>query len=155
MKFTTQEEYGLRLLVRLGFAKINGQGLTIPEISTKEQITEPNVAKILRVLRLAGFLESERGRLGGYSLTKNPDEINIGEVMSILGNKFFDSSYCENQSSTEICTHSLDCSIRSFWKIIQQSIDTVINKLTLEDLMGTEKQLFEGINKTSTSDKTN
>lgn len=88
MRFTSQEEYGLRLLLRLGYAHQKGMGLTIPEISTKEQITEHNVAKILRVLRLGGFLESERGRIGGYTLTKNPDDIIIGEVMSVLGGKF-------------------------------------------------------------------
>jgi hypothetical protein len=36
MKFTSQEEYGLRLLVRLGYAHFKGIGLTIPEISIKD-----------------------------------------------------------------------------------------------------------------------
>ncbi|MCW8850139.1 MAG: Rrf2 family transcriptional regulator, partial [Melioribacteraceae bacterium] len=85
MKFTSQEEYGLRLLVRLGYAHNSGIGLTIPEISGKEQISEHNVAKTLRILRMGGFLESERGRLGGYTLTRNPDQIIIGEVMNVLG----------------------------------------------------------------------
>ena len=148
MKFTSQEEYGLRLLVRLGYAHEEGVGLTIPEISNKEQITEHNVAKILRVLRLAGFLESERGRTGGYTLTRNPNEIIIGEVMEVLGSKFFESKFCETHSpDLSLCTHTPDCSIRSFWKIIQSSIDKVMNGLTLQDLMGTEKIFFEETNK--------
>lgn len=144
MKFTSQEEYGLRLLVRLGYAHFKGIGLTIPEISIKEQITEHNVAKILRILRLGGFLESERGRIGGYTLTRDPEDINIGDVMSVLGNKFFESSFCETHSpDLSICTNTHDCSIRSFWKIIQNSIDKVMNGLTLRDLMGKEKEFFE------------
>ena len=154
MKFTSQEEYGLRLLVRIGYAHTNGLGLTIPEISSKENITEHNVAKILRILRLGGFLESERGRSGGYTLTRTPEKINIGEVMDVLGNKFFDASYCETHApDLTICTHTPDCSIRSFWRIIQDSIDKVMENLTLKDLMGTEQLFFEETNKKIVSEK--
>jgi Rrf2 family protein len=148
MKFTSQEEYGLRLLVRIGYAHNNGLGLTIPELSSQEKITEHNVAKILRILRLGGFLESERGRTGGYTLTRNPNEINIGKVMHVLGNKFFETSYCETHSpDLSFCTHTPDCSIRSFWRIIQTSIDKVMDNLTLKDLMGTEQTFFEETSK--------
>lgn len=156
MKFTSQEEYGLRLLVRLGYAHHRGIGLTIPEISSKEHISEHNVAKTLRILRLGGFLESERGRLGGYTLTRNPDQIIIGDVMNVLGGKFFDPSYCESHSpDLTFCNHTPDCTIRSFWKILQNSIDKVMNNLKLSDLMGTEKYFFEETNKKIVSDKIN
>ncbi len=144
MKFTTQEEYGLRCLVRLGYAYRQGVGLTIPEISGNEGISEHNVAKTLRILRLGGFLESERGRTGGYTLTQPPDKIIIGNVMNVLGGKFFDSSYCEKHSPEfSICTHSPDCSIRSFWQILQGSIDNVMNNLRLSDLMNGEREFIE------------
>lgn len=148
MKFTAQEEYGLRCLVRLGYAFRDNIGLTIPDISNSEGVSEHNIAKTLRILRLGGFLESERGRTGGYTLTKIPEDINIGKVMDVLGGKFFESSYCENHFSVvSICTHSSDCSIRSFWKIIQNSIDHVMYNLTLEDLLSSEKLFFEETNK--------
>ena len=144
MKFTTQEEYGLRCLVRLGYAHRQGIGLTIPDISNDEGISEHNIAKTLRILRLGGFLDSERGRTGGYTLTKSPEDIVIGNVMNVLGGKFFDTSYCETHSpDLTICTHSSDCSVRSFWQILQVSIDNVMNSLTLKDLMGAEKEIFE------------
>jgi len=154
MKFTSQEEYGLRLLVRLGYAHKNGLGLTIPELSVKENITEHNVAKILRVLRLGGFLESERGRTGGYTLAREPELIKIGEVMDVLGNKFFESTYCESHSTDlGLCTHTPDCSIRSFWKIIQNSIDNVMNNLTLQDLLSSETLFFQETNKKTFADQ--
>jgi len=144
MKFTTQEEYGLRCLVRLGYAYRHGIGLTIPDISNSEGISEHNIAKTLRILRINGYLESERGRTGGYTLTKPPEDIIIGRVMNVLGGKFFDSSYCENHTSDlTLCTHSPDCSIRSFWQILQKSIDNVMNNLTLTDLLSEEKEFIE------------
>lgn len=144
MKFTPQEEYGLRCLVRLGNSYESGIALTIPDISNNEGISEDNVAKTLRLLRLNGYLDSERGRNGGYTLTKHPKDILIGEVMNILGGKFFESTYCQiNNADFAICTHSTDCSIRSFWQLIQKSIDQVMNNLTLHDLLNSEKTVFE------------
>jgi len=50
MKFSAQEEYGLRCLLRIAGSK-SPNGLTIPEISTVEGLTQANTAKILRILR--------------------------------------------------------------------------------------------------------
>ncbi len=141
MKFSTQEEYGLRLLLRIG--KSNSQnGLTIPELSDLEGLTESNVAKILRILRLAGFIESSRGQTGGYKLTRQANEILIGNVLASLGGKLYESSFCDLHAGIEnICTNSIDCSIRSLWKTIQTMLDGILSKLTLQNLLGNEQQV--------------
>lgn len=147
MKFSTQEEYGLRCLIRIGrFHKIE-KSLTIPELSKIEGISEHTVAKLLRILRLGGFLESERGHIGGYSLAKEPDEIIIGDVLNALGGRLYDDSFCESYSGVnEICSHSVDCSVRSLWVVIQSSVDKLVFNLTLNDLIGSENQLMEKAN---------
>ena len=66
MKLTSHDEYGLRCLIRLGQAGPGGR-LTIPEISRAEGISEAYAAKLLRILRLGGFVTAARGP-GGYSL---------------------------------------------------------------------------------------
>lgn len=141
MKFNTQEEYGLRLLLRIG--KNNSpNGLTIPELSELEGLTEANVAKILRMLRLAGFVESSRGQTGGYKLSRPANEILIGDVLTSLGGKLYESSFCDLHAGVEnICTNSIDCSIRSLWKTIQTMLDGVLNKITLQDLLGKENEV--------------
>jgi DNA-binding IscR family transcriptional regulator len=58
MKFNTQEEYGLRCLLRIAQFYEMEKTLTIPEISRGEGISEHVTAKILRALRLGGFIES-------------------------------------------------------------------------------------------------
>ena len=143
MKFSTQEEYGMRLLLRI--AKSNSpNGLTIPELSELEGLSTANVGKILRVLRLAGFIDSARGQTGGYKLNKPASEINVSEVMTSLGGKLFESGFCDLHAGVEnICTHSIDCSIRSLWKTIQNLIDGVTNKITLQDLIGKEDEVGE------------
>ncbi len=117
-------------------------GLTIPEISQMEGLSTANVGKILRLLRLGGFIESARGQTGGYKLTRPPEEIIIGEVLEALGGKLFQDNFCSDHSGIEmICTNSIDCAIRSLWTTIQNLLDGVLSKMTLRDLIGTEKQV--------------
>jgi Rrf2 family protein len=138
MKFSAQEEYGLRLLLRIAKSD-SPNGLTIPELSEVEGLSAANVAKILRVLRMAGFIESARGQTGGYKLNKLANKIFVGEVLSTLGGKLYESGFCDLHAGIEsICTNTIDCSIRSLWKTIQLMLDGVLNKFTLQDLLGKE-----------------
>jgi len=141
MKFNTQEEFGLRLLLRIAKSE-SPHGLTIPEISELEGISIANAGKILRILRLAGFIESARGQTGGYKLKKPANEIIVNDVMSELGGKLYESSFCDLHAGIEnICTNSIDCSIRSLWKTIQTMLDNVLSKISLQDLLGKEEDV--------------
>jgi len=141
MKFSSQEEYGLRLLLRIG--KDNSEnGMTIPELSDQEKLSEANVGKILRLLRLAGFVESSRGQTGGYKLSRPASEILVGDVLTSLGGKLYESSFCDLHAGVEnICTNSIDCSIRSLWKTVQTMLDGLLSKISLQDLLGSEEQV--------------
>jgi Rrf2 family transcriptional regulator, iron-sulfur cluster assembly transcription factor len=144
MKFSATEEYGLRCLLRIAKFYAIEKSLTIPEISKAEGITEHNAGKILRALRIGGFLESSRGQIGGYTLTKPPGEIYIGEVLTTLGGKLFDDAFCNSHTGAlDICTNSIECSVRSLWKLVQDAVDSVIYKMTLKDLMVNENTFFD------------
>lgn len=137
MKFSVQEEYGLRFLLRIGRAQKEGRtSVTIPELSQAEGISQHTVAKILRLLRIAGFLESGRGVSGGYSLAKPPNEIMLGDLFSLLGGRLYDEKFCSIHSGDSgVCTNLIDCSIRSVWRLVQDSVDGVVNRISLRDLI--------------------
>jgi Rrf2 family transcriptional regulator, iron-sulfur cluster assembly transcription factor len=141
MKFSSQEEYGLRCLLRIGKSK-SPNGLTIPEISDMEGLSQSNVGKLLRNLRLGGFIDATRGQSGGYKLAKPADEIIIGKVLAVLGGRLFEEDFCSSHAGIEnICTNSIDCSIRSLWRTIQTLVDSVILRTTLKDLLGKEEDV--------------
>lgn len=145
MKFSTQEEYGLRCLLRVA-REAGEKGLTIPEISKAEGITTHNTAKILRALRLGGFLASSRGQIGGYTLSRPADEIFVKDVLDSLGGKLFDDEYCSDHSgSSAICTHSVDCSIRSLWQMLQSAVDGVLKDFTIKDLVSGDENIVSQI----------
>ena len=140
MKLSTQEEYGLRCLLQL--ARPDVASLTIPELSRREGMSAANVAKIMRVLRRAGFVRSSRGQAGGYSLARPADQIVVSEVISRLGGRMFDSTFCQRHTGVAAsCTHMGECSIRPVLRHVQEAIDEVLGRLTLSSLLRTEKEM--------------
>ncbi len=147
MKITSQEEYGLRCLIRLARAD-DGRSLTIPEIATDEGLSVPYVAKLLAVLRQAGLLDSVRGRAGGYRLAAAPEQISLGSVMTALGEPLFDEpSFCNKHTGTETtdgrCVHIGDCTLRALWHTLEDWMRKALDRVTLADLLQSEGRLTE------------
>ncbi len=139
MKFSTQEEYGLRCLLQIARAD-NGRSLTIPEISQAEGLSEANVAKLLRILRMGGFVKSERGRDGGYTLAKKPQEVVLGSVLASLGDRIIEDDFCIKHSGVKrLCVHSVDCTVMTLWENVQGAIDNVLFNTRLCDLLPHEQ----------------
>ena len=146
MKLSSQEEYGLRCLLQVARHDPEGS-LTIPEIARAEGLSIPHVAKLMRLLRRGGFVRSARGQAGGYKLARTPDQINIGEALAWLGGRLFEPNFCNIHSGVvKLCTHSVDCSIRSLWRSMQFVIDQMLAKVTLADLLGDERKVGSWIN---------
>lgn len=139
MKITAQEEYGLRLLIRIAACK-DADGMSIPQLSEAEGITPHYVAKLTRILRMGGFINSTPGYKGGYVLAKPSHEIIINNVLKSLGGPLFDNAFCGTHAgSMKLCTHSVDCSSRSLWQMIQFLLDNFLDKITLHDLVNSEE----------------
>jgi len=140
MKITAQEEYGLRILIRIAGCR-DSEGMSIPQLSEAEGISSHYVAKLARVLRMEGFINSTPGYKGGYVLAMPATEISINKVLKSLGGALFEKDqFCGSHSGAlKLCTHSVDCSSRSLWQMIQFIIDQFLDKVTLHDLVNTEK----------------
>ena len=140
MKLSTQEEYGLRCLLRVGANA--GASVTIPELAKAEGMSEANVTKMMRVLRNGAFVKSTRGQAGGYTLARDPSEIAVGEVLAVLGGRIYDASFCGAHTGVSAsCAHDTDCSIRHVWKTIQTAVDGVLARLSLKDLLRSETEM--------------
>ncbi len=139
MKFSAQEEYGLRCLIQIA-RKGAQESMTIPEISKLEGLTTTHAAKLLMILRKEGFITSVRGQSGGYSLARPPKEIKVSDVLHSLGGRLYDAEFCGKHSGAlDICTHAVDCSVRSLWQVIQQAVDSVMEHLTIADMLDEQK----------------
>ncbi len=138
MKITAQEEYGLRILIRIAGCK-DVSGMSIPQLSEAEGLSSHYVAKLTRLLRMEGFIKSTPGHKGGYLLTRPATDININQVLKALGGALFDPAFCGSHAGAmRLCTNSVDCSARSLWQMIQFTVDQLLDKISLHDLVSNE-----------------
>jgi Rrf2 family iron-sulfur cluster assembly transcriptional regulator len=147
MKISAQEEYGLRIMVRIAACK-DAEGMSIPQLSEAEGLSGHYIAKLTRILRMEGFINSTPGNKGGYVLAKPANEININKVLKALGGALFDTEFCGSHAgSMKFCTNSVDCSSRSLWTMIQLMLDRFLDQVTLQDLVGQEKDASQFFNR--------
>jgi Rrf2 family transcriptional regulator, iron-sulfur cluster assembly transcription factor len=143
MKLSAQEEYGLRCLLYMA-RHGETRSHSIPEISRAEGLSVPNVAKLMRILRLGGLVASVRGQAGGYTLSRTSDKVSVAEVLSLLGGSFYTEQFCTRHSGLErACAHSGDCSVRLLWRTVQEALDGILQRTTLRDLLKPEAEMTD------------
>ena len=145
MKITAQEEYGLRILIRIAGCR-DENGMSIPQLSAAEGLSSFYVAKLTRMLRMEGFINSTPGYKGGYVLASPAKKIVINTVLKALGGALFDSAFCGlHAGSLKLCINSVDCSSRSLWQMVQFTVDQLLDQVTLDDLVNSENKSGENL----------
>ena len=140
MKITSQEEHGLRILIRIAGCK-DKDGMSIPQLSEAENLSAHYVAKLARILRIGGFINSTPGYKGGYVLAKSARDININTVVKVLNGLDPDlPSPNVNAGSLRLCTNSAECSSRSLWEMMQFIVNQFLDQISLQDLVNPEAE---------------
>jgi len=144
MKVTAQEEYGLRCLLQVA-AHTAAEPITLTEISGREGMSVPHVAKLMGFLRQSGLVDSVRGRSGGYVLTRPANQISVFDVLTGLGERIFDAEYCGrfHGADDQECVHVGGCSIRSVWSRVEAIVSDVLRKTTVADLLRMEESAMQ------------
>ena len=103
----------------------------VREIAASQDISMRYLEHILNSLRSSGIVKSTRGAKGGYELSKSPADISLGDIVRTL----------EGPMDIVSCTSDLDCPKISecvmyyVWKEVKESIETILDRITLEDLV--------------------
>ena len=131
MKISTRSRYGLKAIANLALKE---KCCSAKVISKEEHIPFEYLEKIFSKLKKDGLLEVKRGSAGGYSLTKSPKDISVGEIIQSLGGKFTPVK-CIADDSKFKCPHSSQCLNQRMWKKIQDSFITTLNSISLSNLI--------------------
>ncbi len=91
MRITLYSDYSVRVLLYLKGK--HGKSASLTELADFYGISRNHLMKVVRNLRLKGFVITEKGRGGGIWLARPADEIKIGEVMR-HAQRDFDASAC-------------------------------------------------------------
>lgn len=131
MKITALEEYGLRCLLQVA-RQPDGESISAQAIADREGLSLAYTQKILRILSTGGLIESRRGALGGFALSKSIDELTLGDAMRVLGGVWATDEICDRHTGEmSVCCNSVNCSIRPVWQHISEFVVLTFDSIPL------------------------
>ncbi len=137
MKLSKKGEYALRSLINLGIAAEVGRPLIqVSELADSEQLPVKFLEQIMQALKEAGFIQSTRGKFGGYRLAKPPSKITIGEVVRLIDGPLAPIG-CVSHSAYEKCTcpDETHCGLRMLMLDVRNAIAGILDRYTLADVV--------------------
>ncbi|TZE83496.1 RrF2 family transcriptional regulator [Calorimonas adulescens] len=139
MRLSTKGQYGLRAMFELA---INyGEGpLSLKTIADRQYISEHYLEQLIATLRKAGLVSSTRGAQGGYVLSRSPEEITVGQVIRVLEGPLAPVE-CVIDDEENVCDRSGYCPTRIVWKKVRDSINQVVDSITLQDMVDDYRRL--------------
>jgi Rrf2 family protein len=129
-------KYGLKAMVNLA-KNSNGKPLLISDLAKEEHIPKKFLEVILLELKKHHFLQSKKGRGGGYYLLKKPEQIFVGDIIRVLDGPLAPLK-CVSKTKfvpCEDCSDIENCYVRWIMKHVRNVIADVLDKRTLEDLI--------------------
>lgn len=133
MRLSTKGEYASRAMLELSRRYRDG-AIHSCEISKAQQIPPHFLQQILLLLKRAGYLKSRKGRMGGYTLAKPPEEINVAEVIRVMDGPLAPID-CVSVMAHEACPMEGTCGLRWLWKDVRDAVAEILEKTTFADLV--------------------
>lgn len=116
--------------------RLPGEATLVTEIATVNDIPKKFLDTILGELRNAGFVNSKKGKGGGYTLARPAHEIRVGHVIRVLDGPL-SPIQCASQSSYRRCDDCEDenhCAVRLIMCEARRAIATVLDNRTLAEM---------------------
>lgn len=137
-------QYSFYALVHLAREYRKGPVL-ISHIAESEHIPKKFLEAILLELKKNGYVESKKGKGGGYFLVKPPQQINLAEIL-----RLFEGAIallpCAAYKFYKPCTQCKDekkCGLRSVIKDVREETVQLLKSFTLASVLKKEKELMK------------
>lgn len=131
MKISTKGRYGLRLVLDLAVNYENGL-ISLKDIAQRQEISEKYLEQIIILLHKSGLIKSMRGAQGGYTLTRHPKDITVGEVLRSLEGPFVPVDCVQDRAA---CLRSSKCATITVWEKLGNAVNEVLDSMTMQDLV--------------------
>ena len=131
MQISTKGRYALRLMLDLAVHN-TGELVKIKDISARENISEKYLEQIISSLKKAGYVKSLRGAQGGYMLAREPETYTVGTILRLTEGGMKPVACLEDEPNQ--CSRAGECVTLRLWKMLDEAIEGVLDKVTLQDL---------------------
>lgn len=138
MRMSTRGRYGVRAMLDIALNYEKG-AVSLKDLAKRQNLSEKYLEQLIPPLRSAGLIRSIRGAGGGYTLTKEPSEINLLEIIQALEK----ISPVDCLDAPEICPNIKTCVTYDVWKEINDSTSKILNSLTLSEMVERQHRKLE------------
>lgn len=129
MIVSAKTEYACIAVLELAARYTSGEPVRIRDIAEAHGIPERFLVQILLQLKSAGLVNSTRGASGGYQLAREPSEITLGQVMSVVDSQSSAiRSYAEHPTATALL-------LLKQWQAVARQEKEMLGEITFADLV--------------------
>ena len=139
---TAKGKYGLKALIHLAQMP-SGELAGVQDIATANNIPKKFLDAILGDLRNAGFVQSRKGKGGGYRLLRRPEDIKIGSVVRVLDGPLAPIP-CASHTRYEPCDDCdvATCQVRHMMLNVRNAIAEVLDATTLAQMRDADEEVL-------------
>lgn len=130
MAISTKGRYSMRILLLMA-SQPQGRIFTRHEIAERDDISPAYVQQLMMVLKAAGFVNSHRGKVGGFTLIRDPETITVSEVLKAAEGPI---ALVPCQGS-EPCVHEPRCACRALWMKAAGLLEDLFCGVTIAQLV--------------------
>jgi Rrf2 family protein len=130
MELTRAADYALRGVLYLSMQPQDSLSV-ISEIAEKMEIPEGFLARIFQILAKSGIIRSHRGKKGGFSLARPPEQIAMKQVIEAMEGPIH-LNRCLNGFGQ--CGREHLCPLHEVWEQIQQQVVATLEETNFAEL---------------------
>ncbi len=130
--FSSKGRYALRVMADLA---MHDGWVSLGDIADRQHISRKYLEQIIQLMRKAEFVVSQRGKTGGYKLTRNPSEYNLEEIIEAAEGtgKMTACMDCITGKHGGVCPNS--CNLAPVWQEIDGITSSYLSTKTLADVV--------------------
>lgn len=134
MRITSSIEYATRLMVTLA-SEHGGAPVPAERLASADNVPGDYVSQILAKLRRAGLVTSRRGSAGGYSLSREPRDITLAQVVRAVDGAVFEEVCERYDEGSKDCRHQGHCAISPVWTKLGDLVTGYFEGVTLAAIL--------------------
>ena len=136
MNVTSKGRYALRVMLDLARHPDEGY-ISLKTIAERQDISMKYLEAIVGSLKKAGLVDSSRGKEGGYSLLRPPEEYSVGEILRSTEDKLAPVSCITAEGVA--CAQASACLTLPMWRELDELTNAYLDTVSLRDLLTGEK----------------
>ncbi len=142
MKISTRGRYGLRIMIDIA-EHVDDGPISLDAVAERQGISFKYAESIMRQLIKAKLVVSSRGKMGGYTLSKESNKYTLEEILTATEGDLYpiDCLSC----AKPICPRQEKCKARKMWADYYRIIKDYFSSISLTSLVGNSSFYEDGL----------